>query len=434
MAMDKAIETVSNISPNTTLGGPAPFTGYQRFIIVLLAFLQFTIILDFMILSPLGDILMKSMQMSTGQFGSVVSGYAISAGISGILAAGYADRFDRKRMLVFFYIGFMIGTGFCAIAYNYETLLLARIVTGLFGGVIGAISMAIITDLFSLNQRGRVMGFVQMAFAASQILGIPIGLLLATTWGWHATFIMVLVLAILIGIVIVWKLKPIADHLQFQQKKNAVQHLWHTVKKKDYRIGFMATAVISLGAFMLMPFTTAFMVNNVHMLQEQLPIIFLFTGISTIIVMPVIGKLSDRIDKFKLFVVGSVIAIIMILIYTNLTPVPIYTVIIINMILFMGIMSRMVPATTLNTALPEMYDRGAFMSINSSLQQMAGGVAAIFAGLIVYQPTQSSPLENFNLLGFIMVIIMCFSIYLVYRVSALIKRKAHENLLADAAS
>lgn len=427
--MKELIETVKPIAQGASSKGPTPFTGYQRFIIILLAFLQFTIILDFMILSPLGDILMKSMRMSTAQFGSVVSGYAISAGISGILAAGFADRFDRKRMLIFFYIGFMVGTGFCALAYNYETLLLARIVTGIFGGVISAISMAIITDLFSLDQRGRVMGFVQMAFAASQILGIPIGLLLATSWGWHTTFLMVLVLALMIGVVLVWKLKPITDHLQHRNNKNAVQHLWHTIKNKDYQIGFLATSVISLGAFMLMPFTTAFMVNNVHMLQEQLPIIFLFTGMSTIIVMPIIGKLSDRIDKFKIFVFGSLLAIVMIIIYTNLTPVPIWTVILINMILFMGIMSRMVPATTLNTAIPDMPDRGAFMSINSSLQQMAGGVAAIFAGLVVFQETESSPLENFNVLGYIMVVIMLVCIYLVYRVSEMVKRKAHVNLL-----
>jgi len=400
-----------------------PFTDYQRFIIVILAFLQFTIILDFMVISPLGDILMKTMGLSTSQFGSVVSAYAISAGISGILAAGFADKFDRKRLLLFFYVGFMIGTGFCALAYNYHTLLLARIVTGIFGGVIGAISMAIITDVFSLNQRGRVMGFVQMAFAGSQILGIPIGLLLANTWSWHATFWMVLILAFLIGIMVVWKLKPITEHLKIQHDKNALQHLWHTIQKKDYRIGFMATAMISLGGFMLMPFTSAFLVNNVLIPQSHLPIIFMFTGFSSIIIMPLVGRLSDRVDKYKIFFGGSILAMIMVLVYTNLGPVPIWVVIIINMILFMGIMSRMVPATALNTAVPEMYDRGAFMSINSSLQQMSGGLAAIFAGFVVVQQTKTSPLEHFNILGWVMVGIMMICLYLVYRVSEVVKKR-----------
>jgi predicted MFS family arabinose efflux permease len=406
-----------------------PFTDYQRVIIVILAFLQFTIILDFMIISPLGDILMKTMGLSTSQFGSVVSAYAISAGISGILAAGFADKFDRKRLLLFFYTGFIIGTAFCAVAYNYQTLLLARIVTGIFGGVIGAISMAIITDVFSLNQRGRVMGFVQMAFAGSQILGIPIGLFLATTWSWHATFIMVVVLAIFIGIAVVLKLQPITEHLKLQSDKNALQHLWHTIQKRDYRIGFMATALLSLGGFMLMPFTSAFIVNNVQIPQDHLPIIFMFTGLSSIIIMPLVGKLSDRIDKYKIFFGGTLLAMIMVLVYTNLTPVPIWVVIAINMILFMGIMSRMVPATALNSAVPEMYDRGAFMSINASLQQMAGGVAAIFAGFVVVQQTKTSPLQHFNILGYVMVVIMLLSLYLVYRVSELVKLKAHKNFL-----
>lgn len=389
----------------------------------MLALLQFTVVLDFMILSPLGDILIKSMGMSTAQFGSVVSAYGISAGISGFLAAGFADKFDRKKLLLFFYVGFIAGTVCCGLAYNYETLFIARIVTGVFGGVIGSISMAIVTDIFNLQQRGRVMGFVQMAFAGSQILGVPIGLVIANLWGWNATFFMVVGIALLIGIFVVVKLQPLTEHLKIRSEKSALQHLWHTIKKKDYRVGFMATAMLSMGGFMLMPFTTAFIVNNVHISQQQLPIIFLFTGLSTIVVMPIIGKLSDRIDKVKLFAIGSGIAAVMVVIYTNLTPTPLWVVILINMVLFMGIMSRMVPATALNSAVPGAADRGAYMSINSSLQQMAGGVAALFAGLIVTQPTKSSPIEHFDILGYIMVGFFIWCLYLVRRVSIIVKNK-----------
>lgn len=410
----------------------AVFSPYQKFVVLLLALLQFTVVLDFMILSPLGDILMKSLNMSTKQFGTVVSAYAISAGISGFLAAGFADKFDRKRLLLFFYMGFVVGTFFCGIANSYETLFMARVITGIFGGVISSIAMAIITDIFSLQQRGRVMGLVQMAFAASQILGIPIGLVLANKWGWHATFFMVVGLAFVIGIMVLFKMQPITEHLKLQSDKNPLQHLWHTIKKRNYRVGFLATAMLSLGGFMLMPFTSAFLVNNVKIAQEDLPIIFLCTGISSIIIMPIIGKLSDKVDKFKLFAVGSFIAIIMVLIYTNLVPVPIWLVIVINMILFMGIMSRMVPATTLNSAVPGMADRGAYMSINSSLQQMAGGVAAIFAGFVVVQQTKTSPIENFNILGYVMVGLILLCLYFVSRVSAMIKAKEKENLASQA--
>lgn len=398
-----------------------PFTSYQVFVVVILALLQFTVVLDFMILSPLGDILMKTLDLSPSRFGSVVSAYAISAGISGILAAGFADKFDRKKMLLFFYTGFVIGTLFCGLANSYESLFVARIVTGIFGGVISAVGMAIITDLFSLQQRGRVLGYVQMAFAASQILGVPIGLWLADTFSWNAAFFMIVGLALLIGLAVLWKLKPLKEHLKIQTDKSAFTHLRHTLKKKNYRIGFIATAILSMGGFMIMPFTSAFIVNNVGIAQSSLPIIFLFTGLSSIIIMPVIGKLSDRYSKMLLFTIGTCIASVMIVIYTNLTPVPVWMVILINMILFMGIMSRMVPATALNSAIPEAVDRGAYMSINSSLQQMSGGLAAIFAGFIVKQDGKSAPLQNFDVLGYIMLGFMIWCLYLVFRVNRLVK-------------
>ncbi|MGY0036844.1 MFS transporter [Pedobacter sp. NJ-S-72] len=168
-----------------------PFTGYQKIVIFILAMTQFTVILDFMVMSPLGDMLIKSLSMKPSSFGIAVSAYAFSAGISGLLTAGFADRFDRKKLLLFFYTGFIVGTFLCSLANSFELLVAARIITGLFGGVISSISMAIITDLFSLQQRGRVMGFIQMGFGASQVLGIPIGLYIANKWGWESPFVMV---------------------------------------------------------------------------------------------------------------------------------------------------------------------------------------------------------------------------------------------------
>ena len=415
---------MSSVSPkNDTSVLSKTFTSYQKIIIFLLAILQFTIVLDFMILAPLGDILMKSMNMSTKQFGTVVSAYAISACISGIFAAGFADKFDRKKLLLFFYAGFILGTYFCAISYNYETLFIARIITGLFGGVIGSISMAIITDIFSINQRGKVMGFVQMAFGGSQILGIPIGLVLANYWSWHATFYMVLILAFILGIALVIKLKPLTEHLKLINNKNALQHLLQTIKKKDYRIGFLATALLSMGGFMIMPFSTAFIVNNIHIAQSQVAIIFFFTGIFSIIIMPIVGKLSDKFDKLMIFGIGTIIAIVMVVIYTHLSPVPIWLVIIVNIVLFIGIMSRMVPATALNSAVPDAYDRGAYMSINSSLQQFAGGIAALFSGLVVVQKSKNSPIENFDILGYVMVVLMLMCFYFVFKVNVLLKKR-----------
>jgi predicted MFS family arabinose efflux permease len=409
-----------------------PFTGYQKFAIFILAITQFTVILDFMVMSPLGDILMKSMNLKTTQFGLVVSAYAFSAGISGLLTAGFADKFDRKKLLLFFYVGFILGTILCGIVTSYTFLLAARIVTGLFGGVIGSISMAIIADLFTLQQRGRVMGFVQMGLGASQILGIPIGLYLANVWGWHAPFLWVAAMAAIVAVLITIKLKPINKHLAIQLDKSPLLHLIHTISKKEYRIGFTATALLAIGSFMMMPFGSAFAINNLHVTQEQLPFIFMISGLSTLIIMPIIGKLSDRIDKFKIFTYASIWAIIMIGVYTHLSATPIWLVAILNVLMMMGLMSRMVPSVALVTSIPEMQDRGAFMSVNSSLQQIAGGIAAAFAGTIVVQKDAFSPLEHYDTLGFIIIAISIVSIILMYRVDKLTKKKAKVELETSA--
>lgn len=407
---------------NPKLSPSAKFTSYQIIVIVLLALTQFSVVLDFMVMSPLGDMLMKSMELTTTQFGLAVSAYAISAGVSGLLTAGFADSFDRKKLLLFFYIGFIVGTLLCGLASSYPLLIAARIFTGIFGGVIGSIGMAIVADLFSLQQRGRVMGFMQMGFGASQVLGIPISLYLANAWGWQMPFFMIVGLAFTIWLLIVFKLKPITEHLQVKSDKSAFLHLLHTISNRNYRIGFLSTALLSLGGFMMMPWGSAFSINNLNVTQEQLPLLFMISGIATLLIMPVIGKLSDKFDKLKLFSIASIWMMIVAVIYTGLTPVPFWVVVLVNILLMMGIMSRMVPAMALVTALPEMKDRGAFMSINSSLQQIAGGIAAAIGGMIVVQKDKYSPLEHYDTLGYVIVVISLIGIFMLWRVNNLAKK------------
>jgi len=348
------------------------FTRYEVFIIAILALTQFTIVLDFMVLSPLGAILLKELDITTGQFGWVVSAYAFSAGASGLLASGFADRFDRKRLLVFFYTGFIIGTFLCGIAPNYHLLLAARIVTGIFGGVIGSVSFAIITDLFPFQMRGRVMGFVQMAFASSQVLGLPIGLYFANLWGWHAPFLMIVGLAVLIWLAILLKMRPVDAHLALQNDRSPFGRMAKTVADSRYLQVFLATTLLTTGGYMLMPFGTAFAVGNMGLTMEQLPLIYFVTGICSMIAGPLIGKLSDKIGSFKVFVAGSLLTITLVLIYTNLGITPLWLAIVLNSLLFMGVTSRIISSSALTTAVPDPADRGAFMGINSSVAQGFG--------------------------------------------------------------
>jgi predicted MFS family arabinose efflux permease len=410
----------------TTTTQKHTFTRYQVFIIAVLATLQFTVILDFMVLSPLGAFLLKELNIKTSQFGLVVSAYAFSAGISGLLAAGFADKYDRKKLLLFFYAGFVIGTALCAIAPSYPMLVAARIITGIFGGVISSVSFAIITDLFRMEVRGRVMGFVQMAFAASQILGLPIGLYLANHFGWHSPFWLITGFALLVGIVILIYMRPVTEHLHFRLDRNPFEHLWKTVSTPDYLKGFVATTLLATGGFMLMPFGSAFSIHNLHITMHDLPILYGITGVFSIVFGPLMGKLSDKIGKYKVFILGTVISIAMVVTYTHLGPTPLWWVIVLNVILFVGITARMISASALMTALPKPQDRGAFMSINSSVQQLSGGLAAAVAGMIVSQSADGT-LLHYPTLGFVVVGSMLIALALMYVVNHQVQKNLHTN-------
>ena len=375
-----------------------------------------------MVLSPLGAILLPVFHITTKQFGLVVSAYAFSAGASGLLAAGFADRFDRKKILLFFYAGFMAGTFLCAIAPSYYFLLGARIVTGIFGGVIGSVSFAIITDMFKIEVRGRVMGFVQTAFAASQVLGLPVGLFLASRFGWHAPFWMIGTVGSVVGVIIFIYMKPVDAHLSLKSDRSAFEHLVKTLSHTTYLRAFLATTLLATGGFMLMPFGSTFSINNLGITMGQLPVLYGITGAFSIITGPLIGKASDKIGKYNMFVIGSIISMALVLLYTNLGITPLWILIAINVVLFVGISSRMIAASALMTAIPQPQDRGAFMSINSSVQQIAGGVAAYVAGLLVVQ-SKAGPMLHYNRLGFAVVGSMLVAILLMYMIDRHVKKK-----------
>jgi predicted MFS family arabinose efflux permease len=378
------------------------FSRYQSLLIALLAFTQFTIILDFIIMSPLGAILMPALDITTGQFGIAVSAYAFSAGLSGILAAGFADRFDRKRLLLFFYVGFTLGTLLCAAAQTYHVLLLGRIVTGLFGGVIGSVVLAIVTDLFALHLRGRVMGFIQTAFAASQVLGIPAGLFLANHWSWHVCFIAIVGLSIVTIAVIAFAMEPVDAHLKLKQDRNPFHHLVATIGEPRYTLAFAVTTLLATGGYMLMPYSSAFTVNNIGIDMAHLPTIYLVSGLFSIVTGPLVGRASDAFGKYPTFVFGCVMTVIMVLIYTHLGHVSLAIAITVNVLMFVGIFSRMIPSQALISAIPDQSQRGSFSAVSASLQQLSGGLGSVFAAAIIAQQPDGS-LLHFERIGYVVV-------------------------------
>ncbi len=409
------------------------FSSYQKKILLLLAFIQFSIVLDFMIISPIGDILIKALDISTAQFGLVVSAYAFSAAIAGIVAAGFMDKFDRKKLLLIFFSGFILGTLACALSHNYWQLVAARIITGIFAGVSSATMFTLVIDVFAPQQRGRAMGVVQMGFGVSQVLGIPLSIYIATKVGWEFSFVSIVVMALCILLAIALMLEPVTGHLKQQHDRSPFAHFVRVLFNREYQTGFAAVMFLTIGGFMLMPFSAPFLINNVKITAEQLPLIYLSTGILSLFMMPLMGKLSDQYDRYKIFTYGSLGAVVMIFIYTHLAVMPLWQVMVINILVFACILCRMTPAMALNSMVAKAEDRGAYMAISSSLQQTAGGLGAFIAGLIIVQPDPHSPLQHFDTLGFIIMGIVLLCIYLVGRVNSLLVARKNTASVSQAA-
>jgi predicted MFS family arabinose efflux permease len=424
---------VSIAKPASAATLTATFSSYEKFVVAVLAFLQFTIVLDFMMLAPLGALVMPSLHITPSQFGVVVSTYAFAAGLSGLLTAGFADRFDRKKLLLVFYCGFLVGTLLCGLAFTYPMLLLARMITGLFAGVVGSVSLAIVTDLFPLHMRGRVMGIIQTAFSASTVLGIPLALVLSTHWGWNTPFFMIVGVSALVGAFIQIYLRPVDEHLKHHPDRNPVHHLLQTLSNRRYIQGFVTTGLLSVGGFMLMPFMSVFTVNNIGLPLEHLPLVYMITGAFSIVAGPLIGRASDTFGKLRVFTFGCTLTITMVLIYTHLHATPLWMLCVVMVLMQIGIFSRIISSSALLSALPRAADRGSYMSISSSLQQVAGGVASVIAGLIVVA-APSGELLHFDVLGYLLVCSTLVSLALMFRVGRKIEGWRREDTAAIPAS
>jgi predicted MFS family arabinose efflux permease len=317
---------------------------------------------------------------------------------------------------LFFYCGFIAGTLLCGVARNYQFLLFARMTTGVFAGVIGSIVFAITTDLFAYQFRGRVMGMIQTAFAASSVVGIPLGLYLSNRWGWNAPFLLIVAISVLVGAVTMRYLRPIDAHLRLRPDRSPLHHFFHTLSTPRYLQGFATTGLLSTGGFVLMPYMSAFSVHNLGIALSRLPLVYLITGACAMIAGPLIGRASDAIGKYLVFCFGCVATMIMVMIYTHLGVTPISVVILVNCLLYVGVSSRMISASALISAIPYAADRGSYMSISSSIQQISGGLAAVVGGLIVTE-TSTGALEHFDVVGYVLVGSTLVTLVMMYFIS-----------------
>lgn len=390
-------------------------TTQERLLLITLAAINFTNIMDFMIMMPLGPQLMRMFQITPQQFGLVVSSYTLSAGISGFFTAFMIDRFDRKRFLQMLYAGFLLGTFACGLAGDYYTLLAARIFTGLFGGVLGAVILAIVGDVIPFERRGQAMGFVMAAFSIASVFGVPFGLFIATEFTWHAPFLFLGVLAMPVSYLI-WKFIPnMSAHVQHSQTVSVKQVITNITSNTNQRKALTLMMVLMFGHFSIIPFLSPYMVANVGFTEHQLTYIYFFGGAFNIVASPLIGKLADRAGKRKVFQWFVFINCIPVFFITHLWQVPLWVALSITTVFFVMSGGRFIPAQAMVTATVDPKNRGSFMSIVSSMQQLCAGLAAYVAGLIIVK-TPGGMLLNYNWVGVMSIVSALFTIFLVTRI------------------
>ena len=373
-------------------------------------------------MSALSAILLPKLEITTKQFGLLVSAYPISAGISTILLSGYADKFDRKKLLLIFYSGFLLGILFCTNAPSFQALVVARVITGIFGGVVGPICFAIVIDLFETNQRGRAMGILQMASAGSQILGLPLALYLASELDWRVAFGLVLFLGINALFLVFWKIRPVDKHLQIQAKVNPFYHSLKIISNRNYWLVFLNNTLLVSGDIILMTFSSAFCTNNLGVDLDDLPLLYGIAGVATFIFAPIIGRLTDKYGTLNIFLAGTTMTIIMVAVFTNMGINPFWAVIIVHTLLLLGNNARSISSSALGTVVPEVEDRGAFMAVDAAMQLAIGGMAAMIAGLIVFQ-SDDGMINNFPTLGLVVISLMILTSGVMYVIDRMVKRR-----------
>lgn len=385
--------------------------------LITLAAMNFTNIMDFMIMMPLGPQLMRIFDINTQQFGLIVSSYTFSAGFSGFCAAFFVDRFDRKKFLQFLYAGFLLGTLACGLAHTYELLMAARIFTGLFGGVLGAVILAIVGDVIPFERRGTAMAFIMAAFSAASVFGVPFGLWIANQFGWNMPFLFLVALALPVQFCIYKFVPSLSSHTTAAKENNIMQILRNLTSDANQRKAVTLMVVVMFGHFSIIPFLSPYMVSNVGFTENQLSYIYLFGGILTIVTSPYIGKLSDRIGKRKVFTWFVAFCCIPVLFITGMPRVEIWIALIATSIFFAMSSGRFIPAQAMVTATVQPKNRGSFMSIVSSMQQLSAGIASYIAGVIVVKQPNGEML-HYNWVGYMSVAAALVTLLLVRRIKA----------------
>lgn len=388
-------------------------TRAERSLLAALAAVQFTSIVDFMIVMPLGPQLVESLGIDTVGFGWIVSSYTFAAGAAGLAAAPILDRVDRRTAFLILALGFSAGTCLCGLADGYATLVAARTMTGAFGGLLGGQSLAIVGDVFPEERRGQATGTLMSGFALASVAGVPVGIWIGDTWGWRAAFL-ALAAASLPTIALAFRaIPPVRGHAA-RRREPVLPRLVETLTLPAHRRAFALVSVLMVGAFAVIPFISASFVAHVGVRPAQLPIVYVAGGLVTLVGSPWIGRLADRHGTWQVFRGVVPVSAAMMVVITHLPRVGVWYAAAVTAVLMLANTGRMVAAMALVSAAVEPARRAGFMAVNSSIQHVACGIGtAIGAAIAGGDPGE--PLARYGLAGWFAATVTLASLWFAAR-------------------
>jgi len=377
----------------------------ERFFLLSLAGMQFTHILDFMIMMPLGPQLIERLQIDTHQFGLLLSSYTFAAAAAGLVSTAYIDRFDRRKLMLWLYALFIVATLCCGLAPGYGSLLAARALCGMFGGVLGALVQTMVADVIPFERRGKAMGTVMASFSLSTVAGVPLGLFLAEhvgALGWRAPFFFIVLLS-LGFFAVAWRIVPsLTGHLGRPREGHALSRVLALAREPAHMTAFAFMAIMMLSSFSVIPYIALYLTANVGLGGSFITLIYLVGGAATFFTSQLIGRLADRHGKLKAFRWIAAAAFLPVLVTTHLPPVPWWLALVNSTLFFVLVSGRMIPGMAMVSAVAEPQVRGGFMSLVSSIQMAAAGLASLVAGMIITR-APTGQLEHYNVVGYLAV-------------------------------
>lgn len=364
--------------------------------------IQFSHILDVMIIMPLAPMLMRTFQLSAMQFGVLVSAYTFMGAISSIIAAMVIDRFDRRRVMLLFFGAFIVATALCAIAPNYHLLLLARGLSGVFGGVLGSLVYVYIADCFPYERRGAASGKVTAAFSIATVLGVPFSLFLVnhTPLGWRAPFVVIATLALVFWWMAYRAIPSIPTRMADKRWSRSLVPIKQVLSHSNHWRAYIYMFLMIMGGFTVIPYITLYSTLNLKFPETMLPWLYLAGGAFTFFTSQWIGKLADKYGKVRVFRIIALLALLPVLAMTHVTEIPWWGVLCITTPFFIFVSGRFVPGMAIITSAAIPHLRGTFMGLNSAVQSIGTSVATLVASAILTINSQGM-LEHYNIVGYV---------------------------------